>query len=261
MTLKFIQITDLHLTGTDEPLYGINTTERLSLCLRHVFENHLDAEFVVITGDLVHKGAEAGYVLLKEKLAEAPIPVHLLLGNHDSRITFRAAFPDAPLLADRFVQGSSDTRHGRFIFLDSSTPGEAWGSMCNERLSWLAERIDTAPKGGAFLFCHHPPFPVGIAKMDSIYLRDADALRECLIPRKERIRHLFVGHLHRPVSGSWLGIPFSTVRGISHQIGLDFSGSDQLKITKEAPSYAVVLVSTEHVVVHTCDFLGEAGSH
>lgn len=64
------------------------------------------------------------------------------------------------------------------------------------------------------------------------------------------MRHLFIGHLHRTVAGSWHGIPFSGVRGTSHQVALDFVTAGVVPVSFEAPGYAVVMLSPEAVVVH-----------
>jgi len=59
--------------------------------------------------------------------------------------------------------------------------------------------------------------------MDRIALTDAAALIAVIKPNRARIRHLFFGHVHRPIAGSWLGIPFSTLRGTNHQVCFDLS--------------------------------------
>ena len=73
-------------------------------------------------------------------------------------------------------------------------------------------------------------------------------------PHAGRIRHLFYGHVHRPVAGSWLGIPTTTLRGTNHQCWLDFEEQNQIPGSHEPPAYAVVLID-ERVVVHTHDYL------
>jgi Icc protein len=58
---------------------------------------------------------------------------------------------------------------------------------------------------------------------DRIAMAEAAAFTEVVTPYRARIRHVFFGHVHRPISGSWLGIPFSTLRGTNHQVCFDLS--------------------------------------
>jgi 3',5'-cyclic-AMP phosphodiesterase len=114
------------------------------------------------------------------------------------------------------VQQAFSTEAGRFVLLDTHEPGRADGTLCRRRLNWLDAELRADQATPLFLFLHHPPFRVGLQRMDRIRLLDT------LRPHLPRVRHLFIGHLHRTVAGSWHGIPFSGVRGTSHQIALDF---------------------------------------
>ena len=96
--------------------------------------------------------------------------------------------------------------------------------------------------------------------MDRIRLLDEELLLDTLRPHLPRVRHLFIGHLHRTVAGSWHGIPFTGVRGISHQIALDFITPDVAPVSFEAPGYGVVTVSPEAVVVHFEEVAAGAGT-
>lgn len=69
---------------------------------------------------------------------------------------------------------------------------------------------------------HHPPFDIGIPSLDRIKLDGTEAFAAVLCESAD-IRHLFLGHVHRPVSGSWRGIPFSALPGTNHQIAADFA--------------------------------------
>src|SRR5262245_62560638 len=91
--------------------------------------------------------------------------------------------------------------------------------------------------------------------MDQITLADPARFMAVVRPHRARIRHLFFGHLHRPVSGSWLGIPFSTLRGTNHQVCFELSPKAAHLTCHEPPAYAVVLISEDTVVIHTHDYL------
>lgn len=262
--LDFIHLTDLHILPQGEVNYGLDPSACLRAAVASIAERHgpgsaAPAAFAVITGDLTHHGQPAAYARLSEILAGLPMPCHLMLGNHDERDAFRAAFPEAPVDAAGFVQQAFDTAAGRFILLDTKTPDTHAGRLCAARLAWLAAALEGS-EGPVFLFQHHPPLAVGIDRMDRIPLENAEELAAVLAPHLPRIRHLFHGHLHRPLAGSWLGIPFSSLRGTAHQVALDLAPRDSTPGSHEPPAYALVRVSRAGVVVHTHDFLDTTGS-
>jgi 3',5'-cyclic AMP phosphodiesterase CpdA len=258
----FLHLTDLHVTPAGAPpLYGLDPGARLALAVadiarRHGPEGAAPAAFAVATGDLTHHGEPAAYARLRGLLAALPCPVHPMLGNHDDRAAFREAFPEVPCDSAGFVQQALDTPAGRFLLLDTNEPGTHAGRLCARRLAWLADRLaeDDRP---VLLFLHHPPYAVGIRRMDDIPLLDAGALWEVLASHRARLRHLFHGHLHRPLSGSWHGIPASSLRGTAHQVALDLAERPTVPGSHEPPAYAMVRVTPAEVVVHTHDFLDE----
>jgi len=138
--------------------------------------------------------------------------------------------------------------------LDTLASERPEGELCARRLAWLAERLaDTA--GPVMLFLHHPPLPAGIPSMDRIGLCDADALWAALAPHRDRIRHIFHGHLHRPVAGSWRGIPLSSLRGTAFAVTLDQRPDAPTVSRREAPCYALARVEGDDVVVHTVELM------
>ena len=253
--MKLVHLTDPHFTRPGRALYGLDPRARLDAAVRSINELHADADLAVITGDLAHWGEPDAYASLRQCLAALRVPCVPILGNHDDRRSFLELFPDAPQDADGFVQGVSDGPAGRLLFLDTNQPGTHAGWYCEKRLAWLEVRLEESRPRPVFLFMHHPPFDVGLAVMDRIGLQQKGAFAEALSPHLSRIRHLFFGHVHRPISGSWRGLPFSTLRATNHQVWLDFAATGDIPGSAEPPAYAVVLVDDERVVVHTHDFL------
>lgn len=250
--MKVIQLSDLHLIRPGQLLYGTSPLDRLQLAIDGILEAHADAEFCLLTGDLANAGGEAAYRSLAQALARLPMPAYPLVGNHDDRAELTRCFPALAASADGFLQSTIATGHGRFLLLDTLEPGVPWGVYCARRREWLGERLRAAGDEPVWLAMHHPPFAVGIPSMDQYSLRDPEAFWSVIAPHRARIRHLFFGHLHRPIGGSWHGIPFSCTAAPNHQIALDLATprGDAVPGCREPAGYSVILIDDERVVVH-----------
>lgn len=251
---KFVQVTDTHLVPAGRRIYGLDPLARLDACVADINAHHGDAAFCVVTGDLVDRGESRAYEALRRALDRLVLPRHLLIGNHDDRRRFRAAFPETPCDGHGFVQSAVRTPVGDFLFLDTHEPGTRAGRYCARRREWLADRLAEASGRPVFLFMHHPPFAIGLPSLDNIALEDPGPFAETLA-RHDDVRHLFLGHLHRPVSGSWRGIPFSALRGTGHQVRFDWTTVDPVPKSLEPPAYAVVLIEDGLTIVHFHDYL------
>jgi 3',5'-cyclic AMP phosphodiesterase CpdA len=103
------------------------------------------------------------------------------------------------------------------------------------------------------LAMHHPPLAVGIPSMDQYALRNADDFWSVIAPHRQRIRHILLGHLHRPIGGSWRGIPISCTHSPNHQVALDLVSrppDGAVPGCQETASFSVILIDEESVVVH-----------
>ncbi|MDE0522177.1 MAG: phosphodiesterase [Boseongicola sp.] len=252
--MKIVHLTDTHVVAGNGSPAGLSPGERLRAAVDSINAEHGDAAFVVVTGDLSDSGDVASYESFGAEIRRLKLPYHLLVGNHDDRDELFRAFPDLPRDNEGFVQSSAATPFGRCLFLDTHVPGSGVGEYCPARQGWLRADLERDAEP-VILFMHHPPMPVGMSGMDDIRLANGDAFHALLAPHASRIRHLFFGHLHRPVWGTWRGIPFSCMRGTSHQVALDLDGAtDRVLGTREPPAYGIVLLSDEQVTVHMHDY-------
>lgn len=256
--MKIIHLTDTHLVSPGQELYGLLPDKRLRAAIQSINALHADADLVVITGDLTHWGEREAYLNLRACLADLVPPVMPILGNHDDRIRFREIFPSAATDEHGFVQSLVEGEDEDLLFLDTNQPGTHMGWYCDQRLAWLQAMLDNSSDRPILLFMHHPPFDVELPTMDQIGLHQKQAFEAVMRPHRSRIRHLFFGHVHRPISGSWMGIPFSTLRATSHQVWLDFEARGKIPGSHEPPAYGVVLTSRQAVLVHNHDFLDDS---
>ena len=251
--LKLLQVSDLHLVRPGETLFGSDPLARLDACIADINSNHSNADLVVFSGDLVNDGQREAYEALAERLGGLIPPYRLMLGNHDDRATFLEIFGDSHA-EENFIQTCVDLGDTRLILLDTLETGLVEGRLGGGRLEWLDWRLAEAAGRSVLLFCHHPPFRIHLRALDNCRMLDDGPLLE-LIKRHGNVRHIFAGHVHRPVSGSWHGIAFSALRGTNHQSALTFAGKHRVNL--EPPAYAIILADTESVVVHFHDFLYE----
>ena len=257
--MKLIHITDTHLVAPGLKLYGLDPRARLDAAIADINKHHADAEVAVVTGDLTHWGEVEAYRNFLHSMRALQVPYVVLVGNHDRRAACLGELSAAPRDGNGFVQGWRDTPRGRLLFLDTLDEASHAGQLCARRLAWLAHALQETPRDRpVYLFMHHPPFEVGVHQMDRIALAERAAFAEAIKPHRDRIRHLFFGHVHRPISGSWMGIPFSTLRGTNHQVWFDLSPDGPHLASHEPPAYAVVLIGEETVVVHTHDYLDQS---
>ncbi len=252
--MKILQFTDLHFVPPGVRLLDLDPRAQLEACIADINAQHGDAVCCLITGDLADRGHPDAYAALRDCLSALQVPYHLLIGNHDSRENFRSAFPETPCDAKGFVQSVVRSDAGDLFLLDTHEPGSGAGSYCAQRCAWLREKLAAAGGRPVYLFMHHPPFDIGIPSLDAIRLIDAEGL-EAVLAEATDLRHLFFGHVHRPVSGSWCGIPFSALRSTAHQVPLDFNTARPVPYSHEPPAYAVIHLMENQTTVHLHDFL------
>lgn len=254
--MKLIQLTDIHLTTPGETIGGRDPNANFRKALDHALSNHPDAEAVIITGDLSDWGEAPDYLRLKNILADIDTPVHLCIGNHDDRSAFLSVFPE---LADEngFVQQAIPLSGGTALLLDSWGPETHAGHFCETRAKWVNQQLHG--DGPFWIFMHHNPIPTHIAPVDQIMLLDADRLGAAIAPYREKIAHLFFGHCHLPLTGSFHGIPVSAPRGTNHA-GWPNYGETKLLTASDLPeAYSVIITDGPTVTVSMVEY-GYAGA-
>lgn len=245
--MKLIQMTDIHLTAPGDTIGGRDPNANFERALAHALRQHPDAEALIITGDLSDWGERGDYERLKDRLERLPVPTHLAIGNHDDRETFLEVFPELAN-SDGHVQKAFRLSRGTGIILDSWGPASHAGFYCRTRCAWLCKALAVVD-GPVFLFMHHHPIPTHIGPADRIMLQDADALGAVVAANRSKIAHIFFGHCHLPLAGSFHGVPVSAPRGTNHAGFANFGEKDQLLASDLPEAYAVIVVDGPAVTV------------
>ncbi len=253
---KILVFTDIHYVPEGEHIIGLDPVARFRQGLDHALRAHPDAARIIITGDLAHRGDPAEYARLRNTLAACPLPVSLMIGNHDRRATFLAAFPETPVTEAGFVQEVQDLGRHRLILLD--TVDEAAeiahsGYLCRDRLDWLQARLAASADHPVILFMHHPPITTGFNGMDRIGLRNRTELAE-MLATYPNVCQIIAGHVHRTISGAVAGIPTAIFKSPCHQMPMALEDHNCHLSVDEPGAYGVLLLQDDGVIVHTEDF-------
>jgi Icc protein len=233
------QISDLHIVRPGKDLYGgVDTASYLERAVAAVAAHQPAPELVLVTGDLVDKGAPEEYARLRAILERLPMPYRLIPGNHDARDALRAAFPDHAYLAGAagFISYAIEEFPLRLIGLDSLDVGRVGGCLCDTRLNWLDRQLARAPQRPTMIFLHHVPFRTGVTHFDEQAFIGADGFA-AVVRRHPQVEKVVAGHVHRSMSMRWAGTVFSTCPSTAHQFVLDFSPENHVDYALETPGF------------------------
>ncbi len=247
--MKIIHITDNHLVTPGDLLDGTDPLDRLDACIEAVNAHQGDAEFCVFSGDIADRGSTDVYQAFRRSAEKLTMDYHLMLGNHDDRDIFRENFPEVPADEYGFIQQAIKTDLGHILLLDTNAGMASWGEYCDQRTQWLRTQLAAAEGKPVYIFMHHPPFDIGLPSMDRIKLRDTQNF-ETAIEGFSNIRHIFLGHVHRTVYGTWKDISFSILPGTNHQVAFNFDVIRPVPHSLEPPAYGMVLIKQDQVTVH-----------
>jgi 3',5'-cyclic AMP phosphodiesterase CpdA len=241
-----VQLSDPHIGATwgeGDPVAG------LTAAVEAVRRLPDDPDVVLMSGDLADTASDGEYAIVREQLARLGAPVFVLPGNHDDRDALRRNF-DLPGETGTPVQYAVDVGPLRLVALDTTRPGEDWGELDEERLTWLDAALAEAPDRMTLVALHHPPISTGIAVWDQFGLRAADrsALGRVL-ERHPQVRRIAAGHVHRTITGELAGRAVLTVPSTYVQGRLDFN-SPEIVCVPEPPGFAVHAVLDGELASH-----------
>jgi 3',5'-cyclic AMP phosphodiesterase CpdA len=229
-------VSDTHIGATDE------ATPRTQRVLAHLDALRQRPDAVLITGDLVDRGAEAEYEELRELLGERD--VLLCPGNHDRRGPYRKVLLGTPA-EDGPIDAVADRGGARFVLLDSTIPGEDGGRLADETLAFLTAALDDTPGDRpVFVAFHHPPVELHVPFIDAIRQRDEARLAAAL-DRHPNVVALLCGHAHVPAASTFAGRPLLVAPGVVSTLGLPWETEDIVDYGRP-PAIAYHLLDAGH---------------
>ena len=249
------QMTDIHIGFDPAALPEELNRIRFRKTLERLLAAPNPVDMLLLTGDLTDHGDLESFEKIAELLKACTFPVYAIPGNHDSREGLLAAFPDTPS-EDGFIHYVVEQDGLRIVMLDSFEPDRHGGAFCTRRRDWLRAQLDAHPDTPTVLFMHHPPVVSGIDWMDPAPNEAWIANLGAAIAGHGQIQAIHCGHLHRPISARFHGVPVSVTPSVAPLVSLDLREVDVKKpdnralITTEPAGYALHRWDGQNHVTH-----------
>lgn len=198
--LRVVQITDLHLKAQPSQLWGVDVDVGLNAVLKHIQENHADADFMLATGDLVGDEPEA-YQRLCQLLEPLELPIYCLPGNHDFPAVMSRVLRNGQVRRERHVVAGD----WQFVLLDSSFPNSPDGHLAHSELALLDTVLATGSNLHTVVCLHHNPVPSETPWLDTMMVSNHAALF-AVLDRYPQVRAVVWGHIHAEFSDQRNGV-------------------------------------------------------
>jgi 3',5'-cyclic-AMP phosphodiesterase len=197
----FVLMADTHLMRRAEDMRrNVKPAEAFEQASKEILALPTRPSGVIIAGDCA-EGESGGYATFGEvikPLEKAELPLHLVLGNHDRRDKFLAAFPNMKFLPigdetppSKLVSIWETPRANWFLLDSTARPKIQTGEFGRAQLAWLTKALDARVDKPALVVAHHHPDP--FRKFNG--LTDTAAFLKVVLPRKQ-VKAYFYGHSH-----------------------------------------------------------------
>ncbi|PKL98168.1 MAG: 3',5'-cyclic-AMP phosphodiesterase [Gammaproteobacteria bacterium HGW-Gammaproteobacteria-9] len=187
-SVLLVQLTDSHLFAeADGKLLGMNTCDSLERVIELAIDEQPRIDLVLATGDLSQDGSVASYQRFRRLAERIEAPARWCPGNHDELAAMREASRGSALMEPVLEIGG-----WRVVMLDTLVAGSVYGMLRSDQLDLLDQALSEASAHHHLICLHHHPVSIGSRWMDTIGLRNPDAL-----DRHSNVRALLWGHIHQ----------------------------------------------------------------
>ena len=225
----FAHISDLHIG--DPTKDGIAHLEKV---INQINAFPCQAEFVLVTGDVVHGKAEKDYQTAFSLLNELKAPYFVITGNKDGTENLIKAinkyYPQHPQpQANLGLQYVVDDFALRIIAVDTYAEGKCNGELSAERLLWLEKVLEDNPQHKpCIVMVHQFPFQSGLKSFDKVSAVWYGSFRKLIEKYQQDVKLVACGHLHNPVSGQIASVPVVVAPSTNWLAKYDFEKVDNI---------------------------------
>ncbi len=258
--LTFVHISDSHI-GPDRAysLHGVPTLTCLEQVISLINALPEPPDFVLHTGDVSTDRSPESYAITAEALSGLQTPVYYVRGNHDDPALMREMLDSLPHASgDRRapLDYTFSVNGERFLVLDACSEAvpDPQGHLTETQLEWVRAEVD-AHDSPLTVLLHYPLFPMASPWLNANMLVDNGAdLHRALLPARDWLRGVFLGHMHRSCQLVRDGITYTCAGSTALQY--QWRPWDDLPVVDEAfpPSYNIVQYSAGQVIVHQYTF-------
>lgn len=247
MSLRIIQISDLHLFNDPETIFrGVPMRAALDDVLSHIRHHHAEHDLLVVTGDIAHDEKKQTYELFQCHLGAGLTNFRLIPGNHDNRRYMREVFPGETGQESGTICFEEHLDGWALLGLDTHVPGELHGEVGSTHLQWLLAKLAGHADQRVVLFMHHPPVPVNSPWVDAIGLREREVFAR-VVTAFPNVEAIFTGHVHQEFCGRLDRIVVHTTPSVAVQFSPD---TERLECAPVPPGYRIIDLSDAGVKTH-----------
>ncbi len=249
------QISDTHVASSSKKAYGVApTADNLKICVDNINQLDPKPDLVLLTGDITNASLREEYDLAFALLNKLDMLYFVIPGNHDDRIKTKLIFnKHCPAVStpQNFIQYVVDDYDIRLIAMDSTTPNEAGGELCESRLAWLDGQLEKDTDKPTIIFMHHPPIKVGVIETDIDGFIGANKLGE-IVKKYNNIEQIICGHVHLQTHTRCHGTVVTTAPSVGMELVLDLTLKKPPQFVIEPPSYLLhYWTPYNNLVTHT----------
>jgi Icc protein len=252
-SMRILHLADFHLPGSPgKLLHGVNPHANLAAALAVIRKQVPAPDLIVLGGDLLEDGERSSYREVLDLFKDLQVPVHAVLGNHDSLAGFRKT---AQLVPGPDFPGyySFDLKGVHFVMLHSACPGKEFGRLEEKQLLWLNEDLHRSSRKPVLVFLHHPPFDTGVGWLDKLRLANAREFWEIIPPYARNILGVFAAHLHLQHTSLYRGVLAASCPAVSFQFSSN-ADSPRAALSEEPPGFNLIDLAGASLTLRTVRF-------
>ena len=198
--VSFIHISDPHFNMDYSSSWvsrisdktGVTLTEQFAASMSQINRSHPDADFFLLSGDIVHEGTACEYAEFRRLMQNLSggRPCYAAVGNHDTDDFWRGWFGETGEGACDYTV--TDSKSGlKIISLDSRGGPYGSGDLSPAQLEWL--RVAVSDDRPCILMLHHTPHTGNIEYL-TYQMQNAQRLYNVIYG--SGVLGIFTGHTH-----------------------------------------------------------------